>query len=201
MGDYEVTEAEDVPRGSTIVIQLREDCAEFADPEHVRSVIKKYSNFVNFPILVNGDRVNTIQAVWAMSKSDVSEDMYTEFYRYIANAFDEPRSVMHFSADAPISLQALFFVGQTHMEKYGMGRMDPNHSLYSRKVLIEGKSKNVLPDFLRFVHGVVDSEDLPLNISREGMQDSALLRKISNVITKRLLKHFADVRSYARFVC
>ena len=137
-----------MPRGSTIVIKLREDCAEFADAAHVRSVIKKYvnpglliclvlythtfqqlkmsgfcrySNFVNFPILVNGERVNTVQALWAMSKNSVSKDQYTEFYRYIANAFDEPRSVMHFSADAPISLQvrnlhvlAVLAVDHTH---------------------------------------------------------------------------------------
>jgi len=105
VGDYEVTEAENVPRGSTIVIKLREDCAEFADADHVKSIIQKYSNFVNFPINLNGELVNTVQALWSMSKNSISDDQYTEFYRYIANTFDEPRTTMHFSADAPIALQ------------------------------------------------------------------------------------------------
>lgn len=98
-------EAENVSRGSTIVIKLREDSAEFSDAAHVRSIIKKYSNFVNFPIHVDGELVNTVQALWTMSKNNITDEQYTEFYRYIANAFDEPRTTLHFSADAPIALQ------------------------------------------------------------------------------------------------
>ena len=105
VGDYEVTEAENVHRGSEIVIRLRSDCKEFSDVDHVRSVIKKYSNFVNFPIHLNGERVNTVQALWGKAKAKVTDEEYQEFYRFIANAYDEPRSTLHFSADAPISLQ------------------------------------------------------------------------------------------------
>jgi len=196
-GDYVVKEADetsdDVPaRGTRIVLRLKEDCEEFADVERVRAVIRKYSNFINFPILLNGEKINTVQALWTKNKQEVTEEEHDEFYKYVASAFDKPRYTFHFSADAPISLQALCYVGNQHMEKFGGGRMEPNVSLYSRKVLIEGKSKHILPDWLRFVSGVVDSEDIPLSISRESMQDSGLIKRIQSVLTKRMIRFFAE---------
>ena len=210
-GDYSIRNVkegdagvEPPKRGTRIVLHLKDECKEFADANRVRSVIKKYSNFINFPILVDGERINTVQALWAKSKNDISEEEHEEFYKYVSNAFDKPRYTFHFSADAPIALQALCYVGNQHMEKFGAGRMEPNVSLYSRKVLIEGKSKHIFPDWLRFVSGVVDSEDVPLSISREGMQDSGLIKRIQTVLTKRIIRFFAeqakkDVKGYDDF--
>jgi HSP90 family molecular chaperone len=113
---------------------------------------------------------------------------HTQFYRYISNAFDTPPMRLHFNTDVPIAINALFYIPERHMEKFGMGRMDPGVSLYSRKVLISPKSKLILPEWLRFIKGVVDSEDIPLNISRENMQDSALITRINNILTKRVIK-------------
>ena len=191
-------------RGTRIVLELRDDAAEFVQVERLRSVLRQYSNFVPVPIQLAGERVNTVQAIWASTPSDVSDDEYGEFYRYIANAFDDPRYRLHFRADVPIDMKALFFVPQMHGEKYGMGREEGGVALYSRKVLIDNKAEGILPDWLRFVKGVVDSEDLPLNISRESMQDSALVQKIGTVLTRRFLRFLEenarkDAKAYDEF--
>lgn len=119
----------------------------------------------------------------------MSKDEYTAFYKYIANAPDEPFDTYHFRADAPIDVKALFFLPSYHSEKYGMERMEPGVSVYSRKVLIENKSKAILPDWMRFVKGVVDSEDLPLSISREKPQDSALMSKLRSTLVRKFIAH------------
>ena len=198
VGNYDISpitssgDSDDMRRGTRIVLELRDDAEEFASAGRLTQILRTYSNFVPFPISLEGDRVNTVQAIWASQPSDVSEEEYGEFYRYVANAFDDPRYKLHFRADVPLDLKALFFVPQMHSEKYGMGRMEPGVSLYSRKVLIDSKAEGLLPDWLRFVKGVVDSEDLPLNISRESMQDSALVKKIGDVLTRRFLRFLAD---------
>ncbi|KAF0749708.1 hypothetical protein AaE_006949, partial [Aphanomyces astaci] len=162
--------------------------ADYAKPDRVESIIKKYSNFVAFPILLNGTEVNVVQALWTKDTRDVSDDQYTDFYKFIANAYDDPLYRLHFKADAPLELKTLFFIGSSHTEKFGYARLEPGVSLYSRKVLIERHSPDILPDWMRFVRGVVDSEDLPLSLSREKMQDSRLLAKMKDVLTRRILK-------------
>lgn len=186
-GSYEIAPAADVERGCKIVMKLKDNCRDFANPATVKDIVTRYSNFVNFPIYLNDKQANTVSAIWAASKSDVSEDQYTEFYKYKSGDFESPLYRLHFSSDAPTSIKSLLYVGQSHDEKYGMGRMKPGVDLYSRKVLIQSAS-TIMPDWLRFLHGVVDSEDIPLNISREGMQDSALMKRIRAVITRRVLR-------------
>lgn len=188
-GSYEISEAAGVTRGTKVVIRLRESCREFSNPIAVKDILMRYSQFVQFPITLNGKQVNTVQAIWAMSKASITAEQYEAFYKFKSGDFESPLYRLHFSSDAPIALNALLFVGQSHEEKYGMGRIKPGVDLYSRKVLIEASSK-VLPDWLRFMHGVVDSEDIPLNISRETMQDSALVKRLSSVLTRRVLRFF-----------
>jgi len=132
--------------------------------------------------------VNVIKPIWTMNKKDVSEKDHKEFYQFIAHAWDEPMYHLHYSTDSPLNIRAIFYVGTQHNEKFGMGRMESGVNLFCKKVLIQSRAKGLLPDYLRFVKGVVDSEDIPLNLSREHLQDSALIRRISNVLTKRALK-------------
>jgi HSP90 family molecular chaperone len=196
VGTYEISKlAEDVrqDRGSTVVIHLKDDQMEYADEKRVEAVLKKYSNFVNFPIYLNGNRLNTINAIWADEPGSVTDEQYSEFYKYIAHAFDEPLDRLHYRADAPLDIKALFFIPSFHSEKYGMGRMEPSVSLYSRKVLIEAKSPTILPDWMRFVKGVVDSEDLPLSVSREKAQDSALIAKLRKALTRKFINHLSTM--------
>ncbi|MFH7321592.1 molecular chaperone HtpG [Desulfurivibrio sp. D14AmB] len=192
-GTYTIAPCPGIHRGTKIILELKEDAKEFADPERIKQIIRRYSSFVSFPIKVEDEAVNTVQALWAKGKSEIKDEEYNEFYKYIANAFDEPLARLHFSADAPLAVKALLFIPTDNIERLGFGRMDPGVNLYCQRVLIEQHSKNILPEWLRFVKGVIDSEDLPLNISRQALQDSALVAKINRVISKRLLKFFAEL--------
>jgi TNF receptor-associated protein 1 len=191
-GSYEIEEVEGQRRGTKIVIELKDDCSEFSQDWKVKEILERYSAFVSFPINLNGKRINTVQALWLRSKNEIKEEEYTEFYKFVAHSSDEPRLRLHFSADAPLAINALLFVPKSNVEKFGMARTEPAVSLYCRKVLIDAKPKDLLPEWLRFLKGVVDSEDLPLNISRETMQDRSLVEKLNKVITKRFLKFLAD---------
>ena len=187
-GAYEIAVIENERRGTRILLHLKEEYKEFAKKDRLEGIIKNYSAFVQFPIKVEGEELNTVQAIWLKNKSDITHEEYKEFYKFQANAYDEPRFWLHFSADAPLEINTLLYAPTENMEGFGFGRMEPGVSLYCRKVLIDSDPKNLLPDWLRFVRGVVDSADLPLNISRESMQDSTLIQKLNKVITKRFLK-------------
>src|SRR5471032_1190143 len=185
---YAIEESEGQRRGSKIVVELKDECAEFSQEWRIKEVLERYSSFVSVPVNLNGKRINTVQALWLRGKSEIKEEEYTEFYKFQSHAFEEPRLRLHFSADAPISTHALLFVHKENTEKIGFARSEPAVALYCRKVLIDARPKDLLPEWLRFLKGVVDSEDLPLNISRETMQDKALVEKLNKVITKRFLK-------------
>ncbi len=192
MGGYEIEPEADAPRGTRIVVHLKEDQKDFASEWRVDGIIKRYSNFVSFPIELNGKAVNTVQAIWARNKNDIKEEEYDEFYKYIGHDQDKPLYRLHFSADAPLTIQALLYVPSHNLEQLGMQHLESGVNLYSRKVLIQAHAKGLFPDWLRFLRGAVDSEDLPLNISRETMQDSALLQKLNKVLTSRFIKFLEE---------
>lgn len=196
-GEYSIEEEKGLRRGTKIVISLKEDEKDFAQDYRIESIIKQYSNFVSAPIELNGKSVSTVQAIWTRSKSEITEEEYNKFYQYIGHDMEEPQYRLHFNADAPLAIKSLLFIPKKNMERMGLGRQDVQVNLYCKKVLIESKSKSLMPEWLRFVKGVVDSEDIPLNISRESMQDSALMQKLNKVITSRLLK-FLDEESKKR---
>jgi TNF receptor-associated protein 1 len=187
-GSYTVEECEGQRRGVKIVIELKDDCTDFSRDWKVKEILERYSTFVSFPINLNGKRINTVQALWLRNKNEIKDEEYTEFYKFQSHAFEEPRLRLHFAADAPLAINALLFVPKENTERLGFARLEPAVALYCRRVLIDARPKDLLPEWLRFLKGVVDSEDLPLNISRETMQDRALLEKLSKVITRRFLK-------------
>src|SRR5277367_7108935 len=191
-GSYAIEEGTGERRGSKVVVELKDECSEFSEDRMIRDILERYSSFVSVPINLNGKRINTVQALWLRGKNEIKDEEYTEFYKFQAHAFDEPRLRLHFSADAPLAINALLFVPKENTEKLGMSRLEPAVSLYCRKVLIDAAPKDLLPEFLRFLKGVVDSEDIPLNISRETMQDRSLIEKINKVITKRFLKFLEE---------
>ena len=120
VGSYDISTVPDdikQSRGATLVIHLKDDQLEYVDEKRVEQVLKKYSNFVNFPILLNGNRLNTVNAIWADDPKSIDDDKYSEFYKYIANAFDEPLDRLHYRADAPLDIKALFFIPSFHSEK------------------------------------------------------------------------------------
>jgi len=191
-GTYTISPCEGLHRGTRIILELKEDAHEYGQKFTIERIIKQYSTFIPFPVKVEGNKVNTVEAIWSRSKSEITDEEYTEFYKFIGNAIDEPLYRLHFAADAPLAINALLYVPKENFETLGMGRMQPGVNLYCQKVLIDQHSENILPEWLRFLKGVVDSEDLPLNISRQSLQDNALVMKLRRVITKRFLKFLAE---------
>ena len=201
---YTINDSEEQQRGAKIVVYLKEDSEDFSKEATIKAIIEKYSRFVSFPLKLNGELVNTVEAIWLKPKSEITKEEYSEFYKYCAHAFDEPRHTLHFSSDAPLDIHALLFTPSENQEKFGMGQMKSGVSLYCRKVLIDPEPQGLLPEWLRFLRGVVDSQDLPLNISRESMQDSALVQKLNRLLTKRYIKELtkwakSDGEKYGEF--
>ena len=204
MGGYELAPAADLPRGTKITLELKDDAKDFAQESTVERIIQRYSSFVPFPIELNTKRLNTVQAIWARNKNEIKEEEYNEFYTFVGHDHDKPLFRLHFTADAPLAIQALLFVPGRNFETMGMGRLDSEVNLYCRKILIQAKAKGLFPEWLRFLKGVVDSEDLPLNISRETMQDTSLMQKLNKVLTSRFLKFLdeqseKEVEAYGKF--
>jgi len=196
-GKFTVSKSNEAPkpRGTKIVIHMKEDCKTIASQWAIEETLKKYSAFVSFPIYINENKYNEIGALWMKKHSEVSDEQATAFYRYVSGATDSPTFRMHFEADAPLTIRSLIFFPETNPER-GIGmhaKVDSGIALYSRRVLIQKNAHGLLPPFLRFLRGVVDCEDIPLNISRETLQDSQVLRKLGEVVTKRALKHLKDV--------
>ena len=203
-GSYTISEMPGLRRGTKIIIELKEDAKDYVQKWKIESIVKQYSSFVSFPIKLAGEVLNTVQALWTRSKSDIKEEEYGEFYKFIGGAGSDPLYRLHFSADAPLAINALLFVPAENFEVFGFGKVDPGVNLYCQRILIDQHSKNILPEWLRFLKGVVDSEDLPLNISRQALQDNALVSKLRKVITKRFLKHLDeeakhDAEKYLKF--
>lgn len=192
VGEYSINKMDNLPRGTSIILKLRDDAREFENEDTIKNAIRKYSNFVPFPINVAGERVNTVQAIWQKSATEVTDDEYREFFKFISNTGDEPLSRLHLSSDAPIQLSALLYIPAVNIEQFGFMKLKSSVNLYCRKILIQQHAENLLPDYLRFVTGVVDSADLPLNISRETLQDSLIFRKMSKFLTKRIIRHLDD---------
>ena len=196
-GKFTVSESNEAPkpRGTKIVIHMKDDCKTIASQWAIEETLKKYSAFVSFPIYINENKFNEIGALWMKKHAEVSDEQATTFYRYVSGATDSPAFRMHFEADAPLTIRSLIFFPETNPER-GIGmhaKVDSGVALYSRRVLIQKNAQGLLPPFLRFLRGVVDCEDIPLNISRETLQDSQVLRKLGEVVTKRVLKHLKDV--------
>jgi len=191
-GEFSLSECPGLHRGTRIIIALKDECKDYAQKWKVESIVKQYSAFVGFPIKLDGETINTVQALWTRNKAEIKDDEYVEFYKFIANATDDPTYQLHFSTDAPLAINALLFVPKENLEIMGFGRVSPGVNLYCQKILIDQHSESILPEWLRFLKGVVDSEDLPLNISRQALQDNALVAKIRRVLTKRFLKFLAE---------
>ncbi len=192
-GSYEIESVkDDLPRGTKITVHLKKDQKTFAEGTTVKGIVKRYSSFVPFPINVNGEHENTVEAIWARDARGIKADEYEEFYKLIGHDSDGPMYRLHFSADAPLAIRSLVFVPKRNFEMPGMPRAETQVHLYCRKVLIDPEPKELLPEWMRFVKGVVDSEDLPLNISRESMQDSALMAKLKKVLSKRFIKMLTE---------
>lgn len=194
LGTFTVEESTNAPaRGTVIVAHLKDDAAEFLEKYRIESIIRKHSAFIGFPVLVDGERTNTTPALWREPKFSITKEQYADFYKFISYDSTAPLDTLHFSVDVPVQFNALLFLPDTPFDFFGTGRDHWGLDLYGRRVLIMRENKDLLPEYLGFLKGVVDTEDLPLNISRETLQENVVLRKIQQTITKQTLGHLEKI--------
>jgi molecular chaperone HtpG len=197
-------EAASCKRGTIVRAKLKAEDKEFLEKYRLEAAIRKHSNFLPFPIYLEGELINTSPALWREPKFSVTPQQYTDFYKQLTYDTTEPLDVVHFSADAPIQFNALVFIPGTEQDPFHALRERRGLDLYARRVLITHSAAGLVPDYLGFLRGVVDAEDLPLNISRETLQENTLLRAVSATITRRVLDHLektaaSDKEKYAAF--
>ena len=179
-------------RGTKISFKLKDDAKEFSEEYRVNEIIKKYSNFADFPIHVNGEQVNTISALWQKNKNEVTDEDLEEFYKFISNDFNPILGHLHLSIEGQVNFKAMVFVPESAPFDFLRGEELKSLQLYANRIFIQDDCKELLPEYLRFVAGVVDTEDLPLNVSREVTQVSPIMGKIKNVLTGRILSLLED---------
>lgn len=205
-GVFTVAEAPDADlvRGTQVRVFLKEDAHEFLEKYRLEGVIRKHSAFIGFPIFIDGERYNTTPALWREPKFSLTKEQYAEFYSFLTYDQTPPLDTLHFSSDAPVQFSALLFVPDQAQDRHQLMKEHWGLDLYVRRVLIQRENKTLLPEYLGFFKGVVDTEDLPLNISRETLQENLVLRKISQTLTKQAFSHLEKMSSsdpalYERF--
>ncbi len=190
---YTVAPDEQTARGTTVTVHLKSDAKELAQPYQIKQIIKKHSDFVPFPIFYGEEQVNQTKPLWRRAPRDVEAEAYTALYRQLTMDWDAPLHHLHLSTDAPIDLHTILFIPSKRERGVIERRTDGTIKLYSRSVLIQEEAKDLLPAYFRFVEGVVDSEDLPLNVSRESVQRTAEIGRIRKTLTARLVKELVQM--------
>jgi molecular chaperone HtpG len=193
--NYEIGPAEMNERGTKVEIKLKEDASEFADEYRLKNIIHKHSEYIGFPIYVGEDKqpVNKQTSIWRMSKQNVTEEQHQDFYKQLTLDFEDPLMHIHIITDAPVQLYALLYVPGKGERGIFSPRREDGLKLYSRNILIDEYNKDLLPEYLRFVQGVVDSEDLPLNVSRETVQATGLMARLKRVVTGQVMKELESL--------
>lgn len=210
-GSYEISTADRDGHGTTVVLHLSEDGKEYATRWQIQEIVKRYSDHIAFPIYLHYEKmeyddqgkekarsqteeqINVASALWKRSKSDLTDEDYAEFYKTIAHDSDEPLFYLHTKAEGTLEYTTLFFVPKK--APFDMYQVDyrPGVKLYVQRVFITDDEKELMPSYLRFVRGIIDSEDLPLNVSREILQQNKVLANIKSQSVKKLLNEFARV--------
>jgi molecular chaperone HtpG len=187
-GTFRVAPAPGLERGTEVILHLKEDQAELVEESRIKLIIKRYSSFVPHPIMVGGQVVNDQKPIWVEPRSQVTEEQYRQFYQHLTHHTGEsPLWHLHLAADSPIQFRAILYCPPSNVEVLGFGRLDHGISLCAKRVLVQSDCRDLLPEYLRFLYGIVDSEDLPLNVSRETLQDNTVIRRIRTTLVKGVL--------------
>ncbi len=183
-----MTPAEGLARGTEVILHLKDDAEEFLDEWRIKAALRKYSSFVPHPIKVGGQVVNDQKPIWVEPKSQVSEEQYTQFYQHLTHHADEkPLWHLHLAADSPIQFRAILYCPPSNIELLGFGRSEHGLNLCVKRIFVQHDCSDLVPEYFRFLYGLVDSEDLPLNVSRETLQDNTIIRRIRNTLVKGVL--------------
>jgi molecular chaperone HtpG len=193
-GAYTISETERAGRGTTIRLHIKESANEYLDPMRIRTVIKTYADHIALPVILKGEgddgedeTLNTASALWVRPKSDITPEQYKEFYHHAGQAFDDPWLTLHSKVEGMLEYTLLLFIpSQPPFDLFSPDRKSAL-KLYVKRVFITGECEEVIPPYLRFLKGIVDSEDLPLNVSREMLQNNPVLHKIRSGLVKKIL--------------
>jgi molecular chaperone HtpG len=205
-GDYTLAPASRSEPGSDIVLHMKADAEEFLEPIRLHTIIRKWADHITIPIIVTHDGqdepANEGTALWRKPKAEITEDSYTEFYRHLGHVFDKPWATLHWRAEGALDFTALLFIPGMKPFQAVEGERESRVRLHVRRMFITDQA-GLLPPWLRFVHGVVDTEDLPLNVSREMLQSTPVLARIRRAVTNKVLSELktraADAEAYAGF--
>ncbi|MHA1600758.1 MAG: molecular chaperone HtpG [Alphaproteobacteria bacterium] len=191
-GEFTVAVTEEAPvRGTRIQMHLKKGEDEFLDPARLRRIVKTYSDHIAVPVILRKDdeeeTLNAASAIWTRPKAEISDEAYSEFYHHVAHAFDDPWLRLHFKAEGVVEYTGLLFIPAT--KPFDLFHPERQHGvkLYVKRVFISDQCEELVPAYLRFLRGIIDTEDLPLNINRETLQHNPLLAKIRQAVTKRVL--------------
>ncbi|MCU0498678.1 MAG: molecular chaperone HtpG [Anaerolineae bacterium] len=187
--EFTIEPAEREIRGTDIILHLKPEMSDFLKAWSLKQIIRKHSDYIAFPIYVSGEEeaVNKQTAIWRQQTSEITEDAYNDFYKMLTLDFNQPLKRIHFRADSPLQFYALLYVPSSREPNMFSPRKEPGLKLYARKVLIQEYSKDLLPEYLNFIQGVVDSEDLPLNVNRESVQANKIMVNLKKAITSKIL--------------
>lgn len=192
--DYTIEDKGKKERGTRIELSIKDDEKEFLEQSRLKTIINQHSKFVPFPIYLDGEKIESVEAIWTQPKSSLKDKDYNDFYKFFQNANEDPETYLHLSSDAPVQFNTIMYIPNSNPEIYGWVKTDPGIDLYSRKILIQKGSRDLLPEYFRFIKGVVDSEDMPLNISRETIQSNVRISKIKKFIMKKIFEHFKQLK-------
>jgi molecular chaperone HtpG len=189
-GDFTIAPAERAGRGTSVILHLRQDADEFLNGATLGEIVRKYSDHIALPILLGGEKgetLNRASALWMRPRAEITAEQHKEFYHHVGHAMDEPWHTIHWRAEGKIEYASLLYIPSTR--PFDLFQPERRHGvkLYVRRVFISDRVDDLLPPWLRFLRGVVDSEDLPLNVSREMLQNNPLLALIRAGVTSRVL--------------
>ncbi len=184
---YSVEPIEKENRGTKISFKLKDEYKYIADKFQIKQILNKYSNFVDFPIYIENEKVNVVEALWHKKEADLVKEEVSEFYKFISNDYFPPLDYLKLDIEGTINFKALLFIPENAPQNLFQERDRKTLHLYSSKVFINDDCQELLPDYLSFIKGVIDTEDLPLNVSREVTQNSPVIHKIADIIKSRIL--------------
>ena len=189
-GSYTVSTTNDrETRGTQIAIYVRKDCEQYLDAHRLEGIIRRHSDFVAYPIKVAGKQANEASALWARPRSEVTEEQYVEFYTHLTGDHEKPIAWEHIAVDVPIQFYAVLYIPQqSPLELLFAPEPKVSLNLHVKRVFIQDDCNELLPLYLRFVKGVVDCDDLPLNVARESLQNNPVMTKIRQTLVRRVLR-------------
>jgi molecular chaperone HtpG len=185
---YTIEAAERETRGTDIILYLKDDAKDYLQPWKLREIVRQHSDYIAFPIHIGDDEqpVNKQVAIWRQETKEITDEQYDEFYKMLTYDFESPAHRIHMRADVPLQFYALLYIPAS-ADRGMLMRREAGLKLYARKVLIEERNTDLLPEYLSFVQGVVDSEDLPLAVSRESVQASRVMANLKKTLTSKVL--------------